>query len=154
MEGQAMTTRRLIAVLITVVVSLGALAPLHGAALPDDGEPDPLPVRGAVLPGGSFVGTLRIVAGTMDAAGQLHLTGLLTGTATPRSGGRIPVTEQPFTTPITWREAGRTTDVVRLVLAPIALAPDGLRVKLAPVTVDLEALPDIGEELAVLLPQP
>jgi len=147
-----MTTRRLIAVLIAVVMSLGALAPLHGAALPDDGEPDPLPVRGAVLPGGSFVGTLRIVAGTMDAAGQLHLTGLLTGTATQRSGGRIPVTEQPFTTPVTLRDASRTTDVVRLVLAPIALAPGGIRVKLAPVTVDLEALPDVGEELAILLP--
>ena len=147
-----MPTRHLIAVLIAVVVSLGALTPLRGAALPDDGEPDPLPVRGAVLPAGSFVGTLRIVAGTMDAAGQLHLTGMLTGTATRRAGGRIPVTEQPFTTPVTLRDAGRTTDVVRLVLAPIALAPDGLRVKLAPVTVDLEALPDVGEELAILLP--
>jgi hypothetical protein len=147
-----MLTRHLIAVLIAVVVSLGALTPLRGAALPDDGEPDPLPVRGAVLPGGSFVGTLRIVAGTMDATGQLHLTGMLTGTATRRAGGRIPVTEQPFTTPVTLRDAGRTTDVVRLVLAPIALAPDGLRVKLAPITVDLEALPDVGEELAILLP--
>jgi hypothetical protein len=88
----------------------------------------------------------------MDAAGQLHLTRMLTGTATRRAGGRIPVTEQPFTTPVTLRDAGRTTDVVRLVLAPIALAPDGLRVKLAPVTVDLEALPDVGEELAILLP--
>src|SRR5918999_4351745 len=74
-EGHAMPTRHLIAVLIAVVVSLGALTPLRGAALPDDGEPDPLPVRGAVLPAGSFVGTLRIVAGTVDAAGQRHLTG-------------------------------------------------------------------------------
>jgi hypothetical protein len=149
-----MTTRRLIAVLIAVVMSLGALAPLHGAALPDDGEPDPLPVRRAVLPAGDFIGTLRIVAGTMDAAGQLHLTGLLTGTATQRTRGRLPVTEQPFTVPVILRDAGRTTDVVRLVLAPIALAPGGMRVKLAPITVDLEALPDVGEELAILLPQP
>jgi hypothetical protein len=147
-----MTTRHLVAVLIAVVVSLGALTPLHGAALPDDGEPAPLPVRGAVLPAGSFVGTLRIVAGTMDAAGQLHLTGLLTGTATQRTRGRIPVTEQPFTVPVSLRDAGRTTDVVRLVLAPIALDPEGMRVKIAPITVDLEALPEVGEELAILLP--
>jgi hypothetical protein len=147
-----MTTRHLVAVLIAVVVSLGALTPLHGAALPDDGEPDPLPVRGAILPAGSFVGTLRIVAGTMDAAGQLHLTGLLTGTATQRTRGRITVTEQPFTVPVSLRDAGRTTDVVRLVLAPIALDPEGMRVKLAPITVDLEALPEVGEELAILLP--
>jgi hypothetical protein len=145
-----MTTRHLIAVLIAVGVSLGALTPLRGAALPDDQEPDPLPVRGAVLPAGDFVGTLRIVAGTMDAAGQLQLT----GTATQRTRGRILVTEQPFTVPVSVRDAGRATDVVRLVLAPIALAPGGMRVRLAPITVDLEALPDVGEELAILLPQP
>jgi hypothetical protein len=149
-----MTTRHLITVLIAVGVSLGALTPLHGAALPDDGEPDPLPVRGAVLPAGDFAGTLRIVAGTVDAAGQLHLTGVLTGTATQRTRGRIAVAEQPFTVPVTVRDAGRATDVVRLVLAPIALAPGGMRVRLAPITVDLEALPDVGEELAILLPQP
>jgi hypothetical protein len=147
-----MTTRQLIAVLIAVVVSLGALTPLRGAVPPDDAEPDPLPVHGIVLPAGAFVGTLRIVAGTMDAAGQLHLTGLLTGTATQRTRGRIPVTEQPFTVPVSLRDAGRTTDVVRLVLAPIALDPEGMRVKIAPITVDLEALPEVGEELAILLP--
>jgi hypothetical protein len=149
-----MTTRHFIAVLIAVLVSLGTLTPLRGAALPDDQEPDSLPVRGAVLPAGSFVGTLRIVASTLDAAGHLHLTGLLTGTATQRTGGRLPVTEQPFTVPVSLHDAGHTTDVVRLVLAPIALAPAGLRVKLAPITVDLEALPDVGEELALRLPQP
>jgi hypothetical protein len=148
-----MTTRHLIAVLIAVGVSLGALTPLRGAALPDDQEPDPLPVRGAVLPAGDFVGTLRLVASTMDAAGQFHLTGVLTGTATQRTRGRILVTEQPFTVPVSVRDAGRATDVVRLVLAPIALAPGGMRVRLAPLTVDLEALPDVGEELALLLSQ-
>jgi hypothetical protein len=149
-----MTTRYLIAVLIAVGMILGALTQLRGAALPDDQEPDPLPVRGAVLPAGDFVGTLRLVASTMDAAGQLHLTGVLTGTATQRTRGRILVTEQPFTVPASVRDAGRATDVVRLVLAPIALASGGMRVRLAPITVDLEALPDVGEELAILLPQP
>jgi hypothetical protein len=149
-----MPTRRLIAVLIAVVVSLAALTPLHGAAAPDDGEVDPLPVRGAVLPAGHFVGTLRIVACTVDATGQLHLTGMLTGTATHRTRGKIPVTAQPFTAPVTLRDAGRTTDVVRLALAPIALDPEGVRVRLAPITVDLEALPDVGDELATLLPTP
>jgi hypothetical protein len=44
--------------------------------------------------------------------------------------------------------------IVQSLLAPIALAPGGMRVRLAPITVDLEALPDVGEELAILLPQP
>ena len=149
-----MLTRHLLAVLIAVVVSLGALTPLRGAIPPDDAEPDPLPVRGTVLPAGRFVGTLRIVAGTMDTAGQLHLTGVLTGMATRHTRGRIPVTEQPFTVPVILRDAGRATDVVRLVLAPIALDSEGVRVRLTPITVDLEALPDVSEELAVLLPQP
>jgi hypothetical protein len=148
-----MTTRRLISALIAVIVSLGALTPLRGAP-PDEGELDPLPVHGAVLPTGDFVGTLRIVACTLDAAGQLHLTGVLNGTASHRAGARGPVREQSFTVPATLRDPGHTTDVLRLALAPIALHPAGVRIRLAPSTVDIEALPGVGEDLAARLPTP
>jgi hypothetical protein len=154
MEGHTMTTQRPFCVLIAVAVGLAVLAPLRGAALPGDGGPDPLPVRGSVVPAGDFVGTLRIVACTLDAAGQLRLTGVLTGTATHRTAGRIPVTEQPFTAPAALRDPGRATDVVRLALAPIALDPVGVRIQLAPIIVDLYALPDVGDELVTLLPTP
>ena len=149
-----MPTRRTSYVLLTVLVSAITLAPGRGAALPDDEGLDPLPVRGSVLPMGAFVGTLRIVACTLDAAGQLRLTGVLNGTAAHRTGATIQVTEQPFTAPATLRDAGRTTDVLRLALAPIALDPVGVRIRLAPITVDIETLPGVGEELATRLPMP
>jgi hypothetical protein len=59
-----MTTRCILSMLI-VVVGAVALAPLHGATPPNDEALDPLPVHGAVLPTGDFVGTLRIVACTL-----------------------------------------------------------------------------------------
>jgi hypothetical protein len=154
MEGYIMTTRRIVSVLIAVVVGLVALAPLRGAAMPDVDGLDPLPVRGAVVPTGAFAGTLRIVACTLDAASQLRLTGVLNGIATQRSGARIPVTQQPFTVPATLRDPGQTTDVVLLALAPIALDPVGVQIKLSPITVEIETLPQMGDELATRLPPP
>jgi hypothetical protein len=149
-----MTTRRTWWGIIAVVVSLVGLSPMGGAARPGEEGLDPLPVHGAVLPTGDFVGTLRIVACTLDAAGQLHLTGVLNGTARHRARGRIPVREQPFTAPATLRDPGRTTDVLRLALAPIALNPTGVRIRLAPITVEIETLPGVGEDLAARLPTP
>jgi hypothetical protein len=149
-----MTTRRTWWGIIAVVVSLVGLSPMGMAARPGDEGLDPLPVRGAVLPTGDFVGTLRIVACTLSAAGQLHLTGVLNGTASHRAGGRIPVREQPFTAPATLRDPGRTTDVLRLALAPIALNLTGVRIRLAPITVDIETLPGVGEDVAARLPMP
>ena len=148
-----MTTRHLV-LMVSVMVSLVTLAPVRGMPRPNHEEVDPLPVHGAVLPAGQFVGTLRIVACTLDAAGQLRLTGLLTGTATHRSGAKIAFTEQPFTAPATLHDPGHTTDVVTLALAPIALDPAGGQIRLVPIIVDIEALPDVGDELATLLPNP
>jgi hypothetical protein len=149
-----MTTRRTWWGIIAVVVSLVGLSPMGRAARPGDEGLDPLPVHGAVLPMGDFVGTLRIVACTLDAAGQLRLTGVLNGIASHRAGARIPVREQPFTAPATLRDPGRTTDVLRLALAPIALNPAGVRIRLAPITVEIETLPGVGEDLAARLPTP
>ena len=149
-----MTTRRAWWGIIAVVVSLVGLSPMGSAARPGDEGLDPLPVHGAVLPMGDFVGTLRIVACTLDAAGQIRLTGVLNGIASHRAGARLPVREQPFTAPATLRDPGRTTDVLRLALAPIALNPAGVRIRLAPITVEIETLPGVGEDLAARLPTP
>ena len=137
-----------------MAVGLVALAPMGRAAPAGEEGPDLLPVRGAVLPTGDFVGTLRIVACIVDAAGRLRLTGVLHGTITQRSGARIPVTQQPFSAPATLRDPGQTTDVVLLALAPVVLDSVGFRIKLAPVEVENEALPPGGEELATRLSTP
>jgi hypothetical protein len=44
--------------------------------------------------------------------------------------------------------------VVRLALAPIALDPTGVQIRLAPITVDIETLPYIGDDLATRVPTP
>ena len=149
-----MVTRRIVPVLIAAVGSLVVLAPLHGAARPDDDSLDPLPVQGSVLPTGAFTGALRIAACTLDAAGQLRLTGVLHGAVTQRAGARISVTQLPFSAPATLRDPGWTTDVVLLALAPVAIDSMGLRIKLAPVAVEIETLPPAGQELATRLSTP
>jgi hypothetical protein len=154
MEGYTMTTRHILPIQIAMVVGLLALAARQGAALPDVDGLDPLPVQGEVLPAGTFDGTLRLVACTLDAAGQLRVTGVLDGIASQRARGIIPVTQQPFTALATLRDPGRTTDVVLLALAPITLAPDGFQIKLSPITVEIETLPQVGDELASQLPAP
>jgi hypothetical protein len=147
-----MTSRVTSFVLIAVVVSVVALALPRGPARPSDAGLDPLLVYGSVLPPGDFVGTLTIVDFTLDDAGHLRLTGVLTGTVTHRTGARIPVTLQQFTAPATPRDPGWTTDVLCLAIAPITLDHLGMQVSLAPIPLDIYALPSADDWLATLLP--
>ena len=149
-----MTTRRISWALIAVVVSMVALTPLRGAALQGDEELDSLPVFGAVLPTGVFIGTLKIVACTLDETGHLRLSGVLNGTATRPHGARFPVAQHLFTALATPRDPGWTTDVVGLAIAPIPFDPMGVEIRLAPITPEIDALPCSGDWLATLLPPP
>jgi hypothetical protein len=116
-------------------VSALALAPWRGAAWPQETDLEPIPVQGRLSPDGRFDGTLMV-------AGRLVLTGVLDGTAIRRDGAKTPVRGQPFTVPAVPVDAERTTDVVLLKMAPIALASVGRQLTLAPVPLDIEAVPD------------
>jgi hypothetical protein len=146
-----METRRTSYLVIALLISTVALAPLCWAALPGDESLEHIPVQGRVLPRGNFVGNLTITAFSVCDAGQLHLTGVLNGTATHRTGGKTQITQQTFIAPATLLDADRTTDVLHLKLAPIALPPVGWQITLAPITLDIYALPNEGEELVTLL---
>ena len=137
-----MNTRYTSSVVIAAVVSALVLAPWRGTALPPESELDPIPVQGRLSPDGSFEGTLIVQAFTAADAGQLLLTGVLRGTATQRAGATTRVRGQPFTAPAVPVEAKRTTDVVLLKIAPIALASVGRPLTLAPVPLDIGAVPD------------
>jgi hypothetical protein len=137
-----MNTRHTSYVLVAVLVSALALAPWRGAALPPGTELEPIPVQGQLSPDGRFEGTLSVKAVTVAGAGQLVLTGVLDGTATQRTGAKTQVRRQPFTAPAVPVEAERTTDVVLLKMAPIALASIERQLTLAPVPLDIEAVPD------------
>jgi len=149
-----MTTRRISWAVMAVVVSMVALAPLREAALPGDEELDPVPVFGTVRPTGVFIGTLKLVAGTLDENGHLHLTGVLNGTATRRHEARITVSQHLFTALATLLDPGQTTDVLSLAIAPIPFDPRGVEISLAPIMLDIDAVPGAGDWLTTLLPPP
>ena len=137
-----MHTRRTSYVLMAVVVSALMLAPGRGAALPLETDLEPIPVHGRLSPDGRFEGTLTIQAVTVADAGQLLLTGVLHGTATHRTGTTTQVRRQPFTAPAVPVDSEQTMDVVLVKMAPIALASVGRQLTLAPVPLDIEAVPD------------
>jgi hypothetical protein len=145
-----MQTRLTSCVLLAVLMSAVTLVPGHGVAQPG-GEPlAQLPVQGRVSPAGSFVGELAIVTFSVGDASRLLLTGVLNGTATLRTGAQTQVTQQTFTAPATLIDSGRTTDVVLLKIAPIALTSLGVRIRLAQITVDIYDLPGEGDGLVPL----
>jgi hypothetical protein len=146
-----MHTRHSSYALIAAVVSALGLASWPGTAWPQEPTLEPIPVEGALSPEGRFVGTLTIETVTVTDAGRLLLTGALHGTATRRSGATTPVQRQPFTAVAVPVEVEKTTDVVLLKMAPIALASAGRRLMLAPVPLDIEAVPDEGLLFPTLL---
>ena len=110
---------------------------MHGSARPDVDGLDSCPLRGHAADR-----HLRRHAADrglyLGYRGQLRLTGVPHGTITPRSGARIPVTQQPLSAPATLRDPGQTTDMALFALAPVALDSVGLRIKLGPIMVERE----------------
>jgi hypothetical protein len=141
-EGDAMNTRRTPFVFIAAVVSALILAPWRGAALPPAPDLDPIPVQGRLSPDGRFEGTLMVKDVTVADAGRLILTGVLDGTVIRRDGAKTLVQGQLFTAPAVPVDTEQTMDVVLVKMAPIALASLGRQLTLAPVPLDIEAVPD------------
>ena len=137
-----MNTRRTSYVLIAAVVSALMLAPCRGAALPPATDLELIPVEGRLSPDGRFEGTLTVQAITVADAGHLLLTGVLHGTATHRTGTTTEVRRQLFTAPAVPVDSEQTMDVVLVKMAPIALASVGRQLTLAPVPLDIEAVPE------------
>jgi hypothetical protein len=137
-----MNTRRTSYALIAAVVSALVLAPWGVAVWPQATDLEPIPVEGVLSPDGRFVGTLTLEAVTVTDAGRLLLTGVLHGTATRRTGATTRVPHQPFSAPAVPIDTEQTTDVVLVKMAPIALASVGRQLTLAPIPLDIEAVPD------------
>jgi hypothetical protein len=137
-----MNTRRTSYVMTVAVVSALVLAPWHGAALPRETGLQPIPVQGPLSPDGRFIGTLTVEAVTVADEGRLLLTGVLDGTAIHRTGATTQVRRQTFTAPAVPMDVEPMTDVVLLKMAPIPLASVGRQLTLAPIPLDIDAVPD------------
>jgi hypothetical protein len=151
MEGNAMQTRRTSHTVATALVCAVVLALLSGAALSAEEGLGNIPVQGPVSHDGSFVGRLTIAAFTFGETRQLLLTGVLNGTVTDTTGAKTKVQNQPFAAPATVTDSGRTTDVLFLDIEPISLDSLGLQIRLAQITLDIEAIPR-EDILSVKLP--
>ena len=125
-----MNTRRTAYLLIAAVVSVLVLAPWRGAAMPPRPPWTRSPSKGAI-PGRALRGNPPGEGRHRGRRGQLLLTGVLDGTATQLRRAQTRVRGQPFTAPAVPVEAERTTDVVLLKMAPIALASVGRPLTLA-----------------------
>lgn len=137
-----MNTRRISYVMTVAVVSALVLVPWHGAALPRETGLQPIPVQGPLSPDGRFIGTLTVEAVTVADEGFLLLTGVLDGTAIHRTGATTQVRRQTFTAPAVPMDVEQMTDVVLLKMAPITLGSVGRQLTLAPIPLDIEAVPD------------
>jgi hypothetical protein len=137
-----MNTRRTSYIMTVAVVSALVLAPWHGAALPRETGLQPIPVQGPLSPDGRFIGTLTVEAVTVADEGLLLLKGVLDGTAIHRTGATTQVRRQTFTAPAVPMDVEQMTDVVLLKMAPITLASVGRQLTLAPIPLDIDAVPD------------
>jgi len=137
--GLAMS--RLLCALLCVVTGLGGgLVPVpDGAAYVVTTTLTQTPVTGQLADGSPFHGRLTVHALTVEASGQLAVTGVLTGTVTIAPGKARPLPPAAFTTPATVLDPPGTCRTVLLDLAPITLAPLAHEVTLAPVIVGLRA---------------
>lgn len=125
-----------------------------------------LPATGALADGGTFAGEVEIQRITLDeATHQFVITGVLQGKATSADGKSRQV-KQPFTTTAAISEAAAgaiaagdvgtqqvelVCEVLALDLGPLHLDLLGLVVDLAPVILDITAVPGPGNLLGNLL---
>lgn len=102
-----------------------------------------LPVTGTLADGTAFTGELSDLS-TRVVGGVLTLSGTITGTGLP-SGGT------PFSVPVQNLDTSSGCTVLTLDLGPLHLDLLGLVVDLAPVNLDITAVPGNGNLLGNLL---
>jgi hypothetical protein len=105
--------------------------------------PTSLPVTGTLPDGTAFTGSLSNLS-TQVVNGVVQLTGTITGTGLPAGG-------TTFTAPIQSLQATGSCSVLTLDLGPLHLDLLGLVVDLAPVNLDITAVPGAGNLLGNLV---
>lgn len=148
---------RALALLLGALLVAATLLPTTAQARPGKGQSYAVPVTGELEDGGTFKG--KIVNPEVAPAGGegLDMSGTLKGTARTAEGETKRI-NQEFTTPLAVEETGQTfraqqrsCPILNLDLGPIFLDLLGLQVDLAPVNLDVTAVPGAGNLLGNLL---
>lgn len=125
-----------------------ALVPVCRAGREVEGKSlENIPVQGAVLHDGSFIGNVTIASLVFHEDDALFVTGVLGGTVVDKAGAGTRVVTQPFRVPAMLVDSGQTTDVIVLDMASISIDSLALQVKLTHITVDIYAIPSDGDLL-------
>lgn len=115
---------------------------------------------GVLSDGGSFVGQVTVQRFDLNDAGDLVVTGLLSGTATTADGAVETLTAIPFSTVATLGQQGEMSiqqtngtscQILFLDVGPIFLDLLGLQLDLSQIVLDLSAAPGPGNLLGNLL---
>ena len=137
----------LVAGALGLVPATAASAAPSNSAIPAAAAAQPanatLPVTGTLPDGTAFTGSLSNLS-TSVVDGVLELSGTISGTGLPAGG-------TTFTAPIQNLDANSACDVLNLDLGPLDLNLLGLQVDLAPVVLDITAVPGAGNLLGNLL---
>lgn len=136
---------------LVVGATLGLMPATTASAAPRSAAPraaavpaaTTLPVTGTLADGTAFTGALSNLS-TSVVGGVLQLSGTVTGTGIPAGG-------TAFTTPITSLIPSGSCTILTLDLGPLNLNLLGLVVDLAPVMLDVTAVPGAGNLLGNLL---
>jgi hypothetical protein len=149
-----MTLGKRIAGGATVLAMAGALGVIPGAISASAAPTSPaaaaaqpaattLPVTGRLPDGSAFTGQLSNLT-TSVVNGVVQLSGTITGTGLPAGG-------TPFTAPIQSLQASGSCSILTLNLGPLHLDLLGLVIDLAPVNLNITAVPGAGNLLGNLL---
>src|SRR6266851_3662773 len=109
------------------------------------------PVTGRLADGGTFHGWLMLQALTLDEAGHLVATGVLSGTARPAVGRATKVPARTFITPVALLDLRGTCRTLVVDLAPLTVAPLVQELTLVPVVLAPEAAPKEERRLQMAL---
>ena len=145
----AVSTRALAFMLGALLLATTLMMSATGAQAKPKGGTGTLPVTGTLPAGGTFSGTVSNLDASANRAGDLVVSGLLTGTATDAAGDVTQIT-QDFTS-VAAAQPGNACDILFLDLGPIFLDVLGLQVDLSQIVLDINAVPGAGNLLGNLL---
>ena len=127
---------------LLVVIAVGVVLPLRPSeAVEGKHVLTQMPVEGHITPGGTFAGRLTVEALTVNDLGQLAVTSVLTGTATSETGRATPLPPCTVITGVSLLDLRGTCTTLILAVEPIFLELLGQEVTLAPIVLDMYAMP-------------
>jgi hypothetical protein len=140
-EGDIAMPRHLICALLVVIAVEVALPLGPSEVVGVKRVLTQMPVEGHLMYGGTFTGQLTVEGLTVNDLGQLAATGVLVGTATSEAGQPTSLPLRTVITRASLFDLRGTCTTLILAVEPIFLELLGQEVTLAPIVLDMHAVP-------------